>query len=99
MKRTNEEKIMTLNFDNKKGVNIEKSKYDQIKNLILKHMTNKTSILTSELSNIVKDELEDTFEGKIGWYFMAIKLDLEVRGVIERLPKSSPQQIRLLNKK
>lgn len=32
--------------------------------------------------------------GKAGWWVMAVKLDLEARGLIERVPKSKPQHVR-----
>ncbi len=30
-----------------------------------------------------------------GWYTTTVKLDLEARGLIERIPRSSPQRLRL----
>lgn len=32
--------------------------------------------------------------GSVGWYLMAVKLELEVRGEIERVPGASPQRLR-----
>ncbi len=29
------------------------------------------------------------------WYVTAVQLDLEARGVLERVPESSPQKLRL----
>ena len=43
----------------------------------------------------VKDILGDTFDGSISWYVTTVKLDLEAKGMIERIPKVSPQQLRL----
>ena len=40
-------------------------------------------------------ELSETFDGKVPWYIVSVKLDLEARGIIERVPKTSPHQIRL----
>jgi hypothetical protein len=37
-------------------------------------------------------------EGSISWYATMVKLDLEARGEIERIPGSSPQRIRLTRK-
>ncbi|GAB4327551.1 MAG: hypothetical protein Kow0010_11080 [Dehalococcoidia bacterium] len=32
--------------------------------------------------------------GSIGWYTTTVKLDLEARGLIERIPGSNPQRLR-----
>jgi hypothetical protein len=80
-----EEKILTLNLNGKKGVNILKSKYDEVKKSIVFILSGVESMTMSELSQRVANNLEDSFDGKIGWYYMAVKLDLEVRGVIARV--------------
>jgi membrane peptidoglycan carboxypeptidase len=90
-----EEKILTLNHDGKKGVNIDKVKYDQVRNAILDVMKSQETITMADLSEAVKQKLEGKFDGKIGWYFMAVKLDLEVRGEIERVAKITPQTLRI----
>jgi hypothetical protein len=92
-----ETKILTLNLDGKKGVNIDKSKYDQVRNAILETMKLKEMIPLAELSEAVQQKLENKFEGRVGWYFMAVKLDLEMRGEIERVGKKSPQTLKLGN--
>jgi hypothetical protein len=90
-----ESKILTLNLDGKKGVNIDKAKYDQVRNAILEIIKSKETITMADLSETVKQKLEGNFNGKIGWYFMAVKLDLEVRGEIERVAKVSPQTLKI----
>ncbi len=37
-----------------------------------------------------KKKLTATFDAKVRWYVVTVKLDLEARGIIERVPKSSP---------
>ncbi|NJL96738.1 hypothetical protein HC766_04595 [Candidatus Gracilibacteria bacterium] len=88
------EKILTKNFGDKKGVNISKAKYDQVKNMIMDKMKKQDTITMSELSEYVKSQLKN-FDGKVGWYFMAVKLDLEVKNLIERVPNKLPQTLRL----
>ena len=36
-----------------------------------------------------------TTEGSISWYVTTVKLDLEARGLIERVPRSRPQRLRM----
>lgn len=90
-----EEKIMTLHPQGKKGVNILKSKYDIIKNYIIDTVTKYGEITYESLSDSAIAELSDSFDGKVNWYIVTVKLDLEARGVIERIPKTSPHQIRI----
>jgi hypothetical protein len=37
----------------------------------------------------------DAFEGSVSWYVTTVKLDLETRGVVERVPGQKPQRLRL----
>jgi len=41
--------------------------------------------------------LSATFDGKVVWYVVSVKLDLEARGTIERVPKTSPHELRIKN--
>lgn len=92
------EKIMTLHPEGKKGVNISKAKYDQIRETVLAIMENQTGITYTALADAVGQRLEGKFDGSIQWYTVSIKLDLEARGIIERIPKTSPHQVRLVQK-
>ena len=50
-----------------------------------------------DLNDAVGEQLEGNFDGSsISWYFTTVKLDLEARKVLMRVPKSSPQLIRLM---
>jgi hypothetical protein len=48
------------------------------------------------LYDAVSEKLEGKFEGSVGWYYTTVKLDLEARKLIERIPGSKPQIIRLV---
>jgi hypothetical protein len=88
-------KIMTLHPLGKKGVNILRSKYDLIRDYILKTLKREGEITFQQLnSNAVRD-LAGTFEGKVAWYVITVKLDLEARGLIEKIPGTKHQKIRL----
>jgi porphobilinogen deaminase len=92
-----DERIMTLHPDEgKSGVNISKQKYDDMHSAILKALEEEDEPTFSELGDAVKRQLEGHFDGSIGWYYTTVKLDLEARGVIERVEGSRPQRIRLV---
>ncbi|MCB0459292.1 MAG: hypothetical protein R2821_08965 [Flavobacteriaceae bacterium] len=90
-----EEKIMTLHPKGKKGVNILKRRYDIIKDFILKTIAKYGEISYEKLDDIAVKQIADSFDGKITWYIVTVKLDLEARGIIERIPKTSPHKLRL----
>ena len=93
-----EEKIMTLHPQGKKGVNILKRRYEFIKDFILTTIENQDEISFDELSDLAVKTLTASFDGKVLWYLVTVKLDLEARGLIERIPKTSPHQLRIKNK-
>ncbi|MEL6987218.1 MAG: hypothetical protein AAGK97_05260 [Bacteroidota bacterium] len=88
-------RILTLHPQGKKGVNIIKSKYDFIASHIIRIIKEHEEITFQELSDIMEESLSDEFDGKIIWYVVTVKLDLEARSVIERIPKTSPHKLRL----
>lgn len=93
-----EEKIMTLHPQGKKGVNILKRRYDVIKEFILNTIKEHGEITYESISDMAINQLSKTFDGKVVWYVVSVKLDLEARGIIERVPKTSPHQVRMVNK-
>jgi len=90
-----EDRILTLHPEGKKGVNITRDKYEQVKAVILDALTDTPGMTLDQLFDRSEEVLTGHFDGKIGWYVMSVKLDLEARGVIERVPKASPQRLRL----
>jgi len=90
-----EEKILTLHPQGKKGVNILRRRYDVIFDYILKKIKERGEITYQELSDLAEKDLADSFDGKVAWHVVSVKLDLEARGVIERIPKTSPHQLRM----
>ncbi len=89
-----EERILTLHPKGKKGVNILLRRYNFIKDFILKTIEARGAISYEELSDLAVKELSDSFDGKVLWYVVTVKLDLEARNIIERIPKTSPHQLR-----
>lgn len=90
-----EEKIMTLHPQGKAGVNILKRRYDFIKDFIVSTVSENEPITFERLGDMAIEQLTDKFDGKVLWYIVTVKLDLEARDVIERIPKTSPHQLRM----
>lgn len=90
-----EEKIMTLHPQGKAGVNILKRRYELIKDFIVNTIIEHKTITFESLSDKAVEELTSSFDGKVLWYIVTVKLDLEARGIIERIPKTSPHQLRM----
>ena len=89
------DRILTLHPEGKEGVNIEREKYNQMKTAILDVLRDSGPLPFIEVREQVRAKLRSKFTGSISWYYTTIKLDLEARGLIERIPGSSPQMIRL----
>jgi len=87
--------IRTLHPEKKQGVNINKEKYDIIRNAILSTLKTQNEISFMNLSRAVEKTVNGNFEGSVNWYVTTVKLDLEARGMIKRVPNSRPQFLRL----
>jgi len=90
-----EERILTKHPQGKDGVNILQRRYDVIKDFIIKTIEENDEIAYERLSDQAIEKLSDTFDGKVVWYIVVVKLDLEARKIIERIPKTSPHQLRM----
>lgn len=90
-----EKRIMTMHPQGKKGVNISLLKYEQIKQFILDTVSKNNEITFEALTDLAVSKLTDKFDGKVIWYVVTVKLDLEARNLIERVPKTSPHQLRI----
>ncbi len=88
-------RIMTLHPQGKKGVHILKRRYDVIKEFIVSTIEQHGEISYQEVNDLAVEKLTDTFDGKVVWYVVSVKLDLEARGIIERIPKTSPHRLRM----
>jgi hypothetical protein len=91
-----EKTILALHPDpTKQGVPIEKNKYEAVRSAIIATLKSNGSMSFTDLGNMVEDRLRKNFEGSILWYYTTVKLDLEARKEIRRVPKTSPQMIEL----
>ena len=90
------DRILTLHPDRRKrGINIEKDKYQVIKSAILDKLAQQQEMKFMELTQSIERDLKESFDGSISWYVTTIKLDLEARNEIERIPDTQPQILRL----
>jgi len=87
------EKILTKHPDGKKGVNINYEKYLLVKNTILDILKENPEITYQEMNKKAISRLKGHFEGSISWYVVTVKLDLEARGIIQGIKKTSPHKL------
>ncbi|MEO8357839.1 MAG: hypothetical protein ABI621_18180 [Chloroflexota bacterium] len=87
--------IRTLHPEKKQGVNISREKYEIICEAILSTLRAQKQMTFMNLSRAVEKEVNGTFEGSVMWYVTTVKLDLEARGLVKRVPGSRPQLVKL----
>lgn len=88
--------IRTLHPDKKQGVNISSEKYDLIHKTITATLQQNKEIPFMKLARAVEKELRGKFEGSVTWYVTTVKLDMEARGEVKRVPNSRPQVVKLV---
>lgn len=91
-----DDRILTLHPQGKKGVNILREKYDLIKDYLLDKIESHGEITYEKLNDMAVKDLSKTFDGSVPWYVVSVKLDLEARKIIERIPKTSPHKVRIV---
>ena len=92
-----EEKVLTRHPDpGKQGVRISKVKYHVVRQTILEILRANGELTFTEIADAAKERLEGEFEGSISWYVTIVKLDLEARNEIQRVPKTKPQRLRVV---
>ena len=87
--------IRTLHPEKKQGVNISREKYEMIHKAILCVLEEKKQMTFMSLSRAVEKQVNGNFDGSVMWYVTTVKLDMEARGEIKRVPQSRPQLVRL----
>jgi hypothetical protein len=91
-----DDKILTLHPEGKQGVRISRDRYDTIRSAILEVLHNAGEMSFIQLNNAVQEKLAGQFDGSISWYVTTVKLDLEARRLLERMPGTGPQRLRLV---
>jgi hypothetical protein len=95
VKRSTQVRIMTLHPQGKQGVNIDQGKYELVREAILKALHSADELGFGELMMQVERAVGGALDGSVSWYVTTVKLDLEARGLIERLTGPGPQRLRL----
>jgi len=91
-----EEFFLTIHPEpRKQGVRIERTKYELIRGAILKNLRAYGKLSFTRLGNLLEEQLLKNFDGSVMWYYTTVKLDLEARGEIRRVPDSEPQLIEI----
>lgn len=87
--------FQTIHPDDKQGVRIDKKKYDVMRETILENVRRHGRMSFTELASLVGEQLHGKFDGSVMWYYTTVKLDLEARGEIRRVPRSKVQMVEL----
>ena len=87
--------VKTLHPGKKQGVNISREKYDTIRKAIMNELRANKEMTFMKLSRAVEKTVRGKFDGSVMWYVTTVKLDLEARGEVKRVPNSRPQLVRL----
>jgi len=88
--------IRTLHPEKKQGVNINREKYEIIRKTITSILKQNNEMPFMKLARAVEKDLRGKFEGSVTWYVTTVKLDMEARGEVKRVPNSRPQLVRLI---
>ncbi len=93
-----EQKIQLKHPQEKKAVSINKDKYELLTTETVQYLTENKDGTFSEISQRIAQSLKEKkiiFDGSLNWYLEWVKLDLEARQIITRVPKTSPQKYTL----
>jgi hypothetical protein len=84
----------------KQPTRIDRWKYDLVHSAILSAIpTNDQVVEFRDLPALVEQQISPSELEKLGsvsWYTTSVKLDMEVKGEIERVPGSKPQRLRII---
>ena len=90
------DRVLTLHPHGKQGVNIDKRKYETIRNAIATSLHGSDGMTYMELVAEVGQRVAGRFDGSVKWYVVAVKQDMEARGSLRRVPGTRPQLLRLV---
>ncbi|MBI2872858.1 MAG: hypothetical protein HYY00_06695 [Chloroflexi bacterium] len=91
-----DEKVLTRHPEGKRGRSISRAKYEAVRQAILDSLAPRGELTHTALTEAVVERLKGKFTGSIPWYMETVKLDLEAKGIIQRVPNTRPQHVRLV---
>lgn len=74
---------------------IDRAKYNPIREAILAVLKTDGPCKFMQLAERVEARLRASFPGSIAWYAITVKLDLEARGVVERIRQGGSDLVEL----
>ncbi len=83
-----DERVVTLTPQGIRGVTIIKDRYELVKDTLINILKDNGESTITELSNEAEERLNGRFSGSLSWYVVSVELDLEARGIIERVQKN-----------
>lgn len=94
-----DDRTTTLHPDpRKRGVRMPRARYEPMRRAILDAIPRRGAGPTyTDLVELVAPELEGTdfpSEASVEWNCVVVKLDLEARGLIHRVPGTKPEELR-----
>ncbi|HEX7572745.1 MAG TPA: hypothetical protein VF514_06600 [Bacteroidota bacterium] len=89
------DKVQLKHPQGKKPIRMSKEKYDLLKPALLKYLRTRGKATFGEISSAIEKHFktkEQRFQGSLAWHLEWVKLDLEARKLIRRVPDTSPQE-------
>lgn len=77
----------------KKAIRMDTAKYDVLKNTLMKQLKAKGELTHEEMYRAIAADFKKNniaFEGSVEWHMEWVKLDLEAKKEIKRIPGTSP---------
>jgi hypothetical protein len=93
-----EKKIQLKHPDGKKAPSIATDTYDAICKSLIGCLTRKKKATYAAMVREVGADFKISktkFRGSLQWYVEWVRLDLEAKGTLKKIPKTSPQQFTL----
>ena len=95
-----ETRIQLKHPQGKKPISMSKDKYDLLKPVVLKHLRAKGKATFTEISAAIAKDFRTNgtkFKGSLPWHLEWVKLDLEARKIIKRVPNTTPQEYMIVS--
>ena len=94
-----EQKIQLTHPQKKKAPSIDKEKYDAIRSSLVGCLKRNGKSTHAEIMHEVGNDFKTQnvkFQGSLQWYVEWVKLNLEAKHIVKRIPRTSPQQYALM---